>query len=183
MTRGNNPAIFLDRDGVIIADKHFQINPDDIEFIFGSLDALKRVPLGYVIVSISNQSGVARGLFCERDVIVFNDALDSRLRSFGINIAGWYFCPHGPDDNCPCRKPAPGMIFQAADDLSIDLDRSWLIGDKSSDISAGNKAGVTTILVRTGYAGIEEEKVDVRPDFVADNLYGAIEIVIRGKQT
>jgi D-glycero-D-manno-heptose 1,7-bisphosphate phosphatase len=173
------PALFLDRDGVIIKEKDFQINVDGIEFYPETIDALLAVDERFMKVVISNQSGVARGMFSENDVRVFNSGLESVLAESGIEIDGWYFCPHGPHDNCPCRKPGPGMILKAAEDLSISLDDSWLVGDKSSDILAGRAAGVKAILVNTGYCGREPGGSNVEPDFLAGNLLEAVKIINR----
>jgi D-glycero-D-manno-heptose 1,7-bisphosphate phosphatase len=174
------PAIFLDRDGVIIVEKHFQADPSTIEFIEGSIEALKNVNENFCKVVVSNQSGVARGYFSRDDVLSFNDALDSILRNHGIVIDGWYFCVHGPDDGCDCRKPKPGQFLKAADDLPIDLHQSWIIGDKSSDVAAGASLGLKTILVLTGYAGKEPNALSFKPDFIADNLYDAVNIINEG---
>jgi D-glycero-D-manno-heptose 1,7-bisphosphate phosphatase len=174
-----HPAVFLDRDGVIIIEKEFQIEPEGIEFIDGAVRALKTLPGEFLKVIVSNQSGVAKGLFAGEDVIRFNQALDDRLRQSGITIHRWYFCPHGPDANCHCRKPEPGMLIAAARELDIDLEKSWMIGDKSSDILAGEAAGVRTILVRTGYAGHEPDAILANPDYVADDLNTAVAMIIQ----
>ncbi len=171
------PAIFLDRDGVIIIEKNFQADPQSIEFLPDSVKALRNIDNIFKLIIVSNQSGVARGYFSEGDVIVFNNRLDSLLKNNDINIAGWYFCPHGPDDGCQCRKPGTEMILRAAFEHDIDLTKSWMIGDKSSDIKAGINAGLTTILVKTGYGGKEANSINIEPDFLADNLYNAIEII------
>ncbi len=106
--------------------------------------------------------------------------LDKLLKDRGVKINAWYYCPHGPDDECSCRKPRPGMILKAAQDLPIDLETSWMVGDKSSDIATGNAAGLNTILVRTGYAGKEPGAKNVRPDYVADDLLAAVDIIKKG---
>jgi len=176
MTKNNKikPAIFLDRDGVIIKEKNFLINPDEIKFYPGSIDALRSLGDDYAKVVVSNQSGVSRGYFSENDVKTFNLSLDIALKEFDITIDGWYFCPHGPDDGCECRKPKTGLIVRAADDLGLDLKNSWMIGDKSSDIQAGSSAGLKTILVKTGYGGNEANAVEVFPTFIADDLLAAV---------
>jgi D-glycero-D-manno-heptose 1,7-bisphosphate phosphatase len=175
--KGKHPAVFLDRDGVIIVEKDFQIDPDAIKFIPGSLEGLKNLGKDILKVIISNQSGVARGYFTERDVLAFNDALRTKLMDMGIVISGWYFCPHGPGDKCECRKPKPGMFLRAAEELNIDLVQSWMVGDKSSDIAAGAAVGAKTILVGTGYGGKESGAMMIKPDYSADNLYDAVEII------
>jgi histidinol-phosphate phosphatase family protein len=179
MVKPESPALFLDRDGVIIKEKNFQIDIESIELYPETLEALSALDKRYLKVVISNQSGVARGHFSQEDVNRFNLSLENLLANSGIRIDAWYFCPHGPDDNCPCRKPRPGMILRAAGDLSIALDESWLVGDKSSDILAGKAAGLRTILVMTGYAGREPGSSNVRPDYPADNLFEAVKIINR----
>ncbi len=173
------PVLFLDRDGVIIVEKNFQIDIGTMEFYPGAVDALREADQRFLKVVVSNQSGVARKRFTQDDVERFNLALSERLKRESIKIDGWYFCPHRPGDNCPCRKPKAGMLLKAADELSIELKGSWMIGDKSSDILAGKTAGVKTVLVRTGYAGKEQGTVPVKPDHIADNLYDAVQYINR----
>lgn len=173
------PVLFLDRDGVIIVEKKFQIDIEEMEFYPKSADALKAVDRRFLKVVVSNQSGVARKKFTQDEVEKFNHALSDKLKREGISIDGWYFCPHGPGDRCLCRKPQPGMLLRAAEELSIELKESWMIGDKSSDILAGKAAGTRTILVRTGYAGKEPGTVPVKPDHTADNLYDAVQFINR----
>lgn len=173
------PALFLDRDGVIIVEKNFQIDSREMEFYPGTLDALKAVDRRFLMVVVSNQSGIARKIFTGDEVEEFNLALSEKLNREGIRIDGWYFCPHGPLDNCLCRKPMPGMLLRAADELSVELKESWIVGDKSSDILAGQTAGVRTVLVKTGYAGKEQGTVPVKPDHIADNLYDAVQYINR----
>jgi histidinol-phosphate phosphatase family protein len=177
-----SPAVFLDRDGVIIEEKQFQTDPDTIEFIPGSLEGLSNLKPGFIKVVVSNQSGVARGYFSEEDVVAFNQALDGQLRRKGIEISGWYYCPHGPDDACECRKPRSGMFRRAAAELPIDLARSWIVGDKSSDVAAGEALGMKTILVGTGYGGKEEGAEVCHADFAVDNLFIAVEIINKGSE-
>ena len=169
--------MFLDRDGVIIREKDFQIDIKGIELYPDTLEALSVLDGRYLKVVITNQSGVARGRFSEDDVREFNSVLENMLEDSGIKMDGWYFCPHGPDDDCPCRKPRPGMILRAAEDLSIALEDSWLVGDKSSDIMAGEAAGLKSILLKTGYAGREPGGSNIKPEYLADNLLEAVKIV------
>jgi D-glycero-D-manno-heptose 1,7-bisphosphate phosphatase len=171
------PAVFLDRDGVIIVEKEFQVDPRTIEFIDGSINGLKNLDNDYILAVVSNQSGVARGYFSGDDVITFNLALNAQLGAAGITISGWYFCPHSPEDGCPCRKPQPGMFLRAEKELNIDLGQSWMIGDKTSDIAAGKYIGARTILVETGYGGKEKNALLIEPDFIAANLQEGVGII------
>jgi D-glycero-D-manno-heptose 1,7-bisphosphate phosphatase len=173
----NKPAVFLDRDGVIILEKDFQRDAERMEFYPDTVSSLKTIDSRFAKIVISNQSGIARGYFTAEDVLEFNKHLSGRLNTEGIGIDAWYFCPHGPDDECLCRKPNPGMIVKAADEHSLDLNNSWIVGDKSSDIIAGQRAGIKTILVRTGYSGKEPGAEEIAPDFVADNLSGAVALI------
>jgi len=173
----SKPAVFLDRDGVLIIDKDFQIDIEKIELFPDTILALKSLDSRYYKVVVSNQSGVARGFFGKDDVEKFNRALASMLAEAEIDIDRWYYCPHGPDDGCECRKPRAGMLLDAARELNIDMKNSWIIGDKSSDIKAGITAGIKTILVKTGYAGSEPGSSTVEPDFEVDNLSRAISLI------
>ncbi|MCD6163367.1 MAG: D-glycero-beta-D-manno-heptose 1,7-bisphosphate 7-phosphatase [candidate division Zixibacteria bacterium] len=173
----SNPAVFLDRDGVIIHEKDFIIDPDKLEFIPGSLDALKRIPPSYKKIIVSNQSGIGRGYFTANQVERFNDVLLARIKKYGASIDKIYYCPHTPEDNCNCRKPKPGLFEKARQQFNIDFSGSWMIGDKSSDIRAGKNIGAATILVLTGYGGKERNSLDVAADYVVNNLYEAVEII------
>jgi D-glycero-D-manno-heptose 1,7-bisphosphate phosphatase len=179
MRKTKRPAIFLDRDGVLIVEKDFVVAPDDIEFYPETIAALNAINGKYLKVVVSNQSGIARGFFSSEDVEKFNVELSKRLIRKGITIDSWRFCPHGPEDNCDCRKPRPGLILESAEKMNIDLKNSWIIGDKSSDIEAGKAAGIKTILVKTGYAGVEPGNIDTVPDFAALNIREAIDYINR----
>ncbi len=181
MTNTNNriPAVFFDRDGVIIEDKDYQIEVDEIELFDDTIEALKTLDRRYLKIVVSNQSGIGRGYFSADDVVEFNRYLADLLKKDGIRIDGWYFCPHVPEDNCDCRKPGTGMITNAADDHFIDLINSWIIGDKYSDIMAGRASGIKTILIKTGCGGEDGAHSDVSPDYRADNLLMAIEMINR----
>jgi len=181
MPPNRRPAVFLDRDGVLIVEKDFLISTGDIEFYPETFESLRSINSRYLKVVISNQSGVARGFFSSNDVAKLHDYLSGLLARNGILIDAWYFCPHGPDDGCACRKPAPGMILEAADNLDIDLSKSWIIGDKSSDIEAGRMSGLKTVLVKTGYAGREPGSRDINPDFTAAGIREAVDYINRSE--
>jgi D-glycero-D-manno-heptose 1,7-bisphosphate phosphatase len=152
-------AVFLDRDGVIIDDVHYLARLDQVRLIPGAAMAIRRLnQAGIPVVVVTNQSGVARGLFPESIVPVVHAHLSKLLAEDGAHIDRFYFCPHHPDKGiepyvaaCHCRKPQPGMLLQAAREMGLDLVRSWMIGDKLSDLHAGAAAGCRTILVRTGH--------------------------------
>lgn len=178
-------AVFLDRDGTINSDTHFPHNAEALELIPGSIDGLKVLAnLSVDIIVVTNQAGIALGLFSREQMSAFNEALRLRVEAEGGRIDAFYFCPHLEPrllrpgmTPCKCSKPAPGMLTQAAEDFCLDLSRSFIIGDKTSDIAAGEKAGCITILVETGKAGQEEGASSVEPSFRAKELYAAAGIV------
>ncbi|MBL1379012.1 D-glycero-beta-D-manno-heptose 1,7-bisphosphate 7-phosphatase [Zobellella iuensis] len=154
-------AIFLDRDGVINKDTGYVSHSDDFIFIDGVIDALRLLKQkGYLLVVVTNQSGIARGLFTEDDFMRLTEWMDWSLADRDVDLDGIYFCPHHPTEGegaetkvCDCRKPAPGMLLEAARELNIDLGASYMVGDKVSDLKAAEAAGLGhKILVRTGKA-------------------------------
>jgi len=147
-------SIFLDRDGVINHEIGYLYKPKDFVFIDGVFEASRHfIDLGYKIIIITNQSGISRGYYQEKD---FHKLTRWMLDQFKINsivIHDVFFCPHGPNDDCVCRKPKPGMILDAAKKHNINLKDSWLIGDKEVDIEAANNAGIcNTIIVKSGHS-------------------------------
>ncbi|MBD0336468.1 MAG: HAD family hydrolase [Cyanobacteria bacterium Co-bin13] len=148
-------AIFLDKDGTLIEDVPYNVDPDRIVLCSGSLDGVHKLhQAGYLLIVITNQSGVARGYFDESAL----PAVEQRLRQMlGVPLAGFYYCPHHPEGtvakyavSCGCRKPEPGMLLRAAAEHDIDLQQSWFIGDILNDAEAGRKAGCRTILIDNG---------------------------------
>jgi D-glycero-D-manno-heptose 1,7-bisphosphate phosphatase len=171
------PAIFLDRDGTINVEKNYLFRFEDWEWIPGAQAAIAKLnKAGFLVVVVTNQAGVARGLYTEQDVMRLHEQVSADLERHGGKIDAYYYCPHHPDfgSSCCCRKPSPGMILRAGEDLDIDLSKSWMVGDKASDIQAGQFAGVSTILVRTGYGESESGRVS-GANFIADSLFDAIE--------
>lgn len=151
MTVGR-PAIFLDRDGVIVENRDDYVRSwDDVAFIPGALEALARAASADVaFVIVTNQSAIGRGLLDPETADRINDRIRRRIVRAGGRIDAVQLCPHHPDEGCPCRKPRPGMLLRAARELGCDLARSWMIGDALSDLEAGRAAGARTVLVRTG---------------------------------
>lgn len=148
-----NTAIFLDRDGVIVANRENYIRSwDGIEFLSGALTILARIKnVPEKIVIITNQSVVGRGIISKRAAEEINERLSAVILKAGGRIDGIYMCPHSPADQCDCRKPKAGLLLQAAQDLQIDLSKSIMIGDALTDIEAGQAAGVkTSALLKTG---------------------------------
>jgi len=170
-----NKTIFLDRDGTINLNKNGYVHKiEDLEFIPQSLDGLKKLQgVGYSLIIITNQSGIGKGYYTERDYFNFRAEFHKRLMKEGVFLTAEYFCPHNPDDKCSCRKPETGMLEQAAYDFILDLNNCWMIGDKDSDILAGKKAGCKTIHVLTG-----ESKKVYDADFTAKNLVEAADYIL-----
>lgn len=141
-------AVFLDRDGTIIEDGHYLADPDRVCLLPGAIAALQAFrACGLLLVVVSNQSGVPRGLITSDQHAAVDARVRSLLESHGVPLDGAYYCTHLPGDGCACRKPRPGMLLQAAHDLEVDCARSLMIGDKPSDIVAGRAAGCTTALL------------------------------------
>lgn len=151
-------AIFIDKDGTLIPDIPYNVNPALITISTHAIEGLKALQdNGYLVIVISNQSGVARGLFKEEQLADVELAIKSLLAVNGIKLHGFYYCPHHPDGTvegydmeCACRKPQPGLLLQASKDHDVDLSQSWMIGDILNDVEAGNRAGCQTILIDNG---------------------------------
>ena len=181
-------AIFLDRDGTINVEKDYIYKSEDLIFEEGTIDALKTFKnLGYILIVVSNQSGIARGYFTEEDLNIFNNNLNEILKKNGVEITEFYCCPHHPDGIgeykkvCECRKPNNKMIEDAIKKHNIDREKSYMIGDKTSDIGAGLKSNLKTVLVKTGYGLKDMEKVDKNETLICENLKDFSEILKREK--
>jgi D-glycero-D-manno-heptose 1,7-bisphosphate phosphatase len=152
------PTVFLDRDGTINRDVHHLSDPEQLELLPGAAEGLRQLcEAGCRLIVVSNQSPIGRGWFDEARLLEINARLAEVLAAEGVAIAGWYWCPHTPEEGCSCRKPAPGMFFRACEELGVILDGSWIVGDRLSDMLAGRQAGARTILVATGYGQGESE--------------------------
>lgn len=183
-------TIFLDRDGVITEDPpHYAHRIDQLKIIPRSGAAIRLLKkMGYLVIVVSNQSGVARGYYQEADIQCFHDEMVRQLSIEGAHIDAIYYCPHHPEAKvaeyrvaCRCRKPEPGMLERAAEEHHIELDESYIIGDKVSDIEAGKRAGCRGILVLTGHGADESLQVDDGECFIAKDLYDAVSRYIREK--
>ena len=139
----------MDKDGTLVKDVPYNVDPDRIRLTPGADEALAELHrAGFLLVVVSNQSGVARGLFPEAALAGVWKRLSDLLAP--VPLAGWYHCPHGPADGCDCRKPKPGMLTRAAAELGIDLGRSWMVGDILNDVEAGLRAGCRAVLIDNG---------------------------------
>ena len=150
------PAVFLDRDGTLNVEKHYLHRIEDWEWIPGAAAAVSLLNRrGFAVVVVTNQAGIARGLYGEAEMTRLHTWMRADLEAMGARVDGIYHCPHHPDYGqrvqCTCRKPAPGLLLRAASDLGLDLARSFIIGDRESDLEAGLRCGVTPLLVATGY--------------------------------
>jgi D-glycero-D-manno-heptose 1,7-bisphosphate phosphatase len=170
-----NKCIFLDRDGVINKEVGYLSDPDKFEFIPGSIEALKILKQkGYLLILITNQAGIARGYFSEKNLYDIHSKMKNILKEYDITLDDIFYCPHHPEftGDCNCRKPLPGMIFRAKSKFNIDLTKSYMIGDTLNDIKAGVNAECRTVLVLSGYGREEQKKIeDIKPDMIFKNLY------------
>lgn len=155
------PAVFLDRDGTLNIDKGYVHRVEEWEWIPGAIDAIAALKnAGFLVVVVTNQAGVARGYYTEADIDILHGKINEELKQYGAAIDRFYYCPHHPEfgtiRECDCRKPNPGMIYMAQQEMDVDLAGSWLVGDKMSDIQSGMAAGLRSILVLTGYGHLDQ---------------------------
>ena len=191
-----NKAVFLDRDGVIIKDVNLLTDSVDIQILNGVTDALKKLKKsGFKLIVVSNQTVVARGLATEEDVKKINSEIERRIVALGGPIFdGIYFCPHHPNatlseyrEKCECRKPRTGMLTQAAKEHNIDLTKSFMVGDRITDIIAGKNAGCKTILLKTGMHKTETIVTvdiideDIQADYTCIDLLTAAEWIFKNE--
>ncbi|MDA7441017.1 D-glycero-beta-D-manno-heptose 1,7-bisphosphate 7-phosphatase [Candidatus Pseudothioglobus singularis] len=170
-------TIFLDRDGVINKEVRYLFKISNFEFIHGIFDScLYFQKLGYKIIVITNQSGIARGYYNENDFSHLNDWMLSKFKERKVNILDVFHCPHEPKLGCDCRKPRPGMFLNAQKKYDINMKKSWMIGDKETDIVASNAAGIKkTILVRSGHS-IDE--INSNSKFIIDSIKDSTEVIV-----
>lgn len=143
-----NKAVFLDRDGTIIEDKYYMCDVKDLQLLKNSIEALRKFKqMGYLLIVITNQSGIGRGYFSQYQANQFNKAMLLVLEKNGCNIDATYTCPHAPEENCICRKPSPFMVEKAIQEWQIDPAKSYMFGDKETDVKCGNNAGVKSFKV------------------------------------
>lgn len=184
------PAVFLDRDGTLIEEAGYLDSLDRLHPFPWTVDALRLLErAGYRRVVVTNQGGIAQGLFDDAFVEATHRALSARLSAGGASVDGYYYCPHHPAGSveglrqaCQCRKPGPALLQQAAADLDIDLTRSFVVGDRWSDVQVAASAGLRGgVMVRTGYGRSAERRpvAGVRAAHVADHLLGAVSWILR----
>jgi len=166
------PAAFIDRDGTLIEEVNFLSHIDDLKLFDYTLEAINLLKgSGFLIIVVTNQSGIGRKIYDEAAMHSIHRELQRQLLA---SVDAFYFCPHLPDEGCKCRKPKLGMIEAACVDFAIDLENSWMIGDKKIDIGTGFNARIKTALVKTGYGREHAKNLERQPDIVADNLLDAV---------
>jgi D-glycero-D-manno-heptose 1,7-bisphosphate phosphatase len=191
-----NAAVFLDRDGTINEEVGYLDDLAKVKIIPAAFEAIRLININAMkTVVISNQAGVARGLFSEEFVNITNEYLQTALRGKNAIIDKFYYCPHHPTEGigqyrqkCNCRKPASGMLLRAAEEMNIDLEQSYIIGDRYNDIEAGKKVGVKGVLVKTGFGqsllqddGPDRLTPQNKPDFIAADILEAIQLILKDK--
>lgn len=179
-------AVFLDRDGTINHDTNYLARPEEVQLLPGAGPAIARLnAAGLLVLVVSNQSGVARGMFSPAEVEAVNAELSRQLAGFGARVDRYYFCPHHPEGEvapynrpCDCRKPAPGLLLRAAGELGLALGECFMVGDRPLDMEAGLAAGVTCVLVPTGPHQDPAPEAHQRPRHVAPDLGQAVDWIL-----
>lgn len=182
-------ALFLDRDGVVNHEMNHLSSPEQFKLIDGASKAIRKLnDVGILVVIVTNQPIIARGMLSVSGLRIIHNKMDTLLGRENAYIDQIYYCPHHPDHGfksevrslkieCKCRKPQTGLLEQAAKEMNISLQDSWMVGDRTADILAGNRAGARTILVKTGYAG-KDGKYLVKPSFIVEGLSEAVDLVL-----
>ncbi len=178
-------AVFLDRDGTINVDVDFLVSPNQLQIIPRSDSAIRELNnLNVKVFIVTNQSGIARGFLTEQTLAEIHRELSLQLQRKEAHIDEYYYCPHlpGVDDTrynveCECRKPKPGMLIQAAREHNVNLRQSFIIGDRCRDVETGKAAGVSTVMVATGYGASEQNDCSFTADYFASDLFDAVQFV------
>ncbi len=175
-------AIVLDRDGTLVSDGGYVHKVEDFELLPGVIEGLKKLSKNYIFIIITNQSGIGRGIFTEKDMHKFNKKLVSELKKEKIEIKKIYYCPHTPEDLCKCRKPHIKYIRDAEKEFGIDVKNSWVIGDHPHDVEMAIKAKAKGIYLLTGHGKKhfdDLEKDGIKPTFVAENFLQATGFIMK----
>lgn len=174
-------AVFLDRDGTINVDVGYLGDPDGLVFIRGAKEAVRLLKKkGFFVFIVTNQSGVGRGYFSLDKLKAVNEKLLHEFSKSKIHIDGIYYCPHHPKQKCKCRKPYPKIVKDIAQEFRLDLEYSYFIGDKLSDVQTGKNAGARTVLINTDNTSLIEEEDDwTPPDFIAKDLKEAVRWILK----
>lgn len=172
-------AVFLDRDGTVVEDVGYLTDPSQLKLLPGTIDGIRLLQDQFLIVMVTNQSAVARGLLDEEGLLSIHQELATTLYSHGAFLDAIYACPHHPDRvQCHCRKPQPGMLIRARDDFDIQLGSSFMIGDKGSDILAGQQAGVAATVLIASHKADSGLPLNATPTYVASNLFEAAQLIL-----
>lgn len=172
--------VVLDRDGTINVECEYLSDPDQVELLPRAANGLRQLSeRGLGLIVITNQSAVSRRFFDKARLDLIHRRLRELLEAEGVHLDGIYICPHTPEDDCPCRKPKPGLLELAAKELGFDPQACFVIGDKACDIELGQRVGATTFLVRTGYGAQVAAGNSVIPDYVVDNVWDAAQVIKR----
>jgi histidinol-phosphate phosphatase family protein len=177
------PAVFLDRDGTVIFAKNYLSYPEQVKLYSYAADSINRLRVaGFKVIIVTNQSGVARGIFTEQDLQKIHERFVFLLKKAGAEIDAIYYCPHIDEDSCNCRKPKPGMVLQGAKDFNIDIEKSYTVGDSISDYLLGFNSGNKGILVLTGHGKKQQIKIaqeKIKPMAVCKTLKNAVSVIIK----
>ncbi len=180
-------TVFLDRDGTINEEVIYLSSAEQFRLLPGAGEAIRLLnQKGWLVIVITNQSGLARGYFTEEEVALVHQRMKAALGQEGAHIDGIYVCPHHPDDGCTCRKPGTAFFERATQELDIDLSMSYAIGDKMTDLLPGARLGCRTILVLTGHGQEQleaKDKWEVEPDHVAPDLLSAVQWILAETET
>jgi len=183
--------VFLDRDGTINEQMGYINHLCRFQLFSGAADAIKKLNDATIpVVVISNQSGLARGYFPEALLVAVHDKMNNLLAEKGAHVDGIYYCPHHPEakekrfrETCNCRKPKPGLVLQAARELNLDPAKSFVVGDRWSDVKTAANCGAKSVLVRTGYGRGDEQYIgphqEIQPDYKAEDLPEAVDWILR----
>lgn len=176
MTLTKRPAVFLDRDGTLIEEVNYLSRVEDLRFFPYTASSVKLLKdNGFLVIVVTNQSGIGRGVYSENDMHAIHDAIQAEVLGA---IDAFYYCPHLPCDGCKCRKPGPGMIESAMEEFDIDLERSWMVGDKKIDVETGFAFNLSTILVLTGYGRSHQVTLERQPTLISPDLgAGTLDII------
>jgi D-glycero-D-manno-heptose 1,7-bisphosphate phosphatase len=173
-------AVFLDRDGVLMQDANYVGHVDQVALIDNAPQALRRLQgAGFLLCVVTNQSGVGRGYFTREAVEEIHALLNGHFAEAGVKIDAYYVCPHHPEDNCDCRKPKPKFLRDAAAQFGLDLRRSFMVGDRPSDVQCGQNAGTRTVLVLTGVGRETLAGGQAKPDHVAADITAAVDWILQ----
>jgi D-glycero-D-manno-heptose 1,7-bisphosphate phosphatase len=170
--------VIFDRDGTLIKERHYLSDPQQVELIQGVSEGLHRLAeMDVGLLLVSNQSGIGRGYFTAEQVERVHSRIAELLAEDDVHLQGFYYCSHTPEDACSCRKPAPGLVRQAAVEHGFQAQDCIIIGDRACDIELGKAVGATTFLVRTGYGEQVEKEGEVVPDYIVDSAGDAVPFI------